>query len=290
MSSPHAPSPARALSPSRATDFLQCPLLFRLRVIDRVPERPSPAALRGTLVHAVLERLFELAPDTRTPDSALALLEPQWNRLREKQPEAAELFADEDELAAWLDGAREAIRRYFSMEDPGRLEPRERELRLEVTLESGLRLRGYVDRLDVAPDGRIRVVDYKTGKAPAKPYRDKAWLQVHFYALMVWREFGEIPTRLQLMFLGDGEWLWYEPTEADLREVEKRITDIWWQIEETARSGQWRPRKSPLCGWCDHRALCPEFGGTPPELPAGGQATVFAPLPPETAVRPDPRA
>ena len=61
-----------ALSPSRASDFMQCPLLYRFRVIDRLPEPPSPAAARGTLVHSVLERVFEelsfTAPD-RSGDS-----------------------------------------------------------------------------------------------------------------------------------------------------------------------------------------------------------------------------
>ncbi|MGL5830057.1 MAG: PD-(D/E)XK nuclease family protein, partial [Angustibacter sp.] len=42
-----------ALSPSRAADFMQCPLRYRLRVIDRIPEPPSAAATRGTLVHWV---------------------------------------------------------------------------------------------------------------------------------------------------------------------------------------------------------------------------------------------
>ena len=37
-----------------------CPLLYRFRVIDRLPAPPSHAAARGTLVHAVLERLFEI--------------------------------------------------------------------------------------------------------------------------------------------------------------------------------------------------------------------------------------
>lgn len=48
-----------SLSPSRASDFMQCPLLYRFRVIDRLPEKPSEAATRGTLVHSVLERLFD---------------------------------------------------------------------------------------------------------------------------------------------------------------------------------------------------------------------------------------
>ncbi len=36
-----------SLSPSRAGDFMTCPLLYRFRVIDRIPERPSAAAVRG---------------------------------------------------------------------------------------------------------------------------------------------------------------------------------------------------------------------------------------------------
>ena len=46
-----------ALSPSRAADFKACPLLFKFRTIDRLPEPPDPSRARGTIVHAVLERL-----------------------------------------------------------------------------------------------------------------------------------------------------------------------------------------------------------------------------------------
>ena len=54
------------MSPSRASDFMQCPLLYRFRVIDKLPESPSAAASRGTLVHSVLERIFDVeAPGFR---------------------------------------------------------------------------------------------------------------------------------------------------------------------------------------------------------------------------------
>ncbi|HWG94151.1 MAG TPA: PD-(D/E)XK nuclease family protein, partial [Mycobacteriales bacterium] len=62
-----------SLSPSRAGDFLTCPLLFRFRTIDRLPEPPSSAATRGTLVHAALEALFDLPAAERTPERAAAL-------------------------------------------------------------------------------------------------------------------------------------------------------------------------------------------------------------------------
>lgn len=52
----------RALSPSRANDFKLCPLKYRLRAIDRTPEPPTSAAARGTVVHAVPERMFGMPP------------------------------------------------------------------------------------------------------------------------------------------------------------------------------------------------------------------------------------
>jgi RecB family exonuclease len=150
-----------SLSPSRAGDFMTCPLLFRYRTIDRLPQEPSSAAVRGTLVHAVLERLFDLPAAERTPEAAATLLSPEWARLQESEPEVAGLFADEVELASWLTSARHLLDGYFSLEDPRRLDPAEREAYVEVVLPGGLRLRGIVDRLDVAPSGDVRVVDYK---------------------------------------------------------------------------------------------------------------------------------
>jgi len=47
-----------SLSPSRAGDFKTCPLLYRFRTVDRLPEKPNADAVRGTLIHSVLERLF----------------------------------------------------------------------------------------------------------------------------------------------------------------------------------------------------------------------------------------
>src|SRR5688572_4177804 len=81
-----------SLSPSRAADFKTCPLLYRFRTIDRLPEQPSPDQARGTLVHAVLERLFDLDAVERTPAAAADLVAPQWQRLVTEQPELAGLF------------------------------------------------------------------------------------------------------------------------------------------------------------------------------------------------------
>ncbi|MGV9452743.1 RecB family exonuclease [Streptomyces sp. NPDC003635] len=266
---PTAIAPA-SLSPSRAGDFMQCPLLYRFRVIDRLPEKPSEAATRGTLVHAVLERLFDAPASERTAPRAKSLIPGQWDRLRESRPEIQELFADDPEgerLARWLGQAEQLVERWFTLEDPTRLEPAERELFVEAELDSGLRLRGIIDRVDVAPTGEVRIVDYKTGKAPRPEYAEGALFQMKFYALVVWRLKHVVPRRLQLVYLGSGDVLTYDPVLADLERVERKLLALWEAIRLATETGDWRPRPTKLCGWCDHQAHCPEFGGTPPPYP-----------------------
>ncbi|PZR52486.1 exodeoxyribonuclease V subunit beta [Xylanimonas oleitrophica] len=261
-----------ALSPSRAGDFMQCPLLFRYRVVDRLPEPPSSAAARGTLVHSVLERLYDAPLGQRTREAALALLPGEWDRLLEAEPRYGELFAPGGDAAGstpegWLDGAGRLLGTYFTLEDPNRLEPEARELRVEHQLaDGGPLLRGIVDRLDVAPDGALRVVDYKTGKSPRPGFESSALFQMRFYGLVLWRERGVLPKMLQLVYLGDGQVLRAEPHERELEVTEQKVRSVWQAVERAARTGEFTPRRSRLCGWCAHQAVCPEFGGTPPAL------------------------
>jgi putative RecB family exonuclease len=252
------------LSPSRANDFAQCPLLFRFRVIDRLPEPPSPAAVRGTLVHSVLERLFDLPAPGRTVEAARALVRPCWDALVADRPECVEVVTDGDEQA-WFAVANALVETYFGLEDPTRLEPAERELSVSTDLDGELSLRGIIDRLDVAPDGAMRVVDYKTGKSPKPGFENGPLFQMRFYAAVLKRLRGSAPKMLQLIYLGDGTVLRDTPDAADLENVEARIRAIWGGIRSAARTGTWQPRPSPLCSWCAHKALCPAFGGTPPQ-------------------------
>jgi putative RecB family exonuclease len=272
LAAPDAPTAHRrpALSPSRAGDFKQCPLLYRFRAIDRLPELPSRAQARGTLVHAVLERLYDLPAQQRRPEAAHALVAPEWARLCAAMPELVEaLFAgpDDPELSEWLASAGPLIEAYFRLEDPRRLEPAARELLVETELPSGLLLRGYVDRLDVAPAGQVRVVDYKTGAAPRPIAEARALFQMKFYALVLLYLRGAVPRQLRLLYLTDGESLTYEPDETELRRFERTLDAIWTAILAAGATGDFRPNPSRFCEWCGHRAFCPAWGGTPPAYP-----------------------
>ncbi len=253
-----------SLSPSRAADFKTCPLLFRFRTIDRLPEQPSADQARGTLVHAVLERLFDLPAADRTPQRAAALVAPEWERLLAEQQELAGSFAAD---ADFLASAGDLLRGYFALEDPRRLEPAERETLVESTIDDQLVIRGYIDRLDVSPAGDMRVVDYKTGGAPREAFEARALFQMRFYALVLWRIHGVVPKVLRLIYLRDGEVCDYSPDPEELPRFERTLLALWQAIERAKATGDFRPRPSRLCGWCAHQAHCPAFGGSPPPYP-----------------------
>ena len=194
-----------------------------------------------------------------------------WDFVLDAEPELAAMFAEDPEAgletAAWLASCRESLQGYFDLEDPRRLEPAEREVYVEALLDSRLLLRGFVDRIDIAPDGSIRVVDYKTGNSPGIGFESKALFQMRFYALVIWRTRGVVPKLLQLIYLGDGQVVSYRPDEDDLRATERLVEALWRAIEDARRSGEWLPSPGAFCKWCSFQEHCPAFGNQPPPLP-----------------------
>ncbi|MDO5025804.1 MAG: PD-(D/E)XK nuclease family protein [Trueperella sp.] len=259
-----------ALSPSRAKDFQQCPLKFRFRVIDRLPEPPSAVALRGTIVHAVLEELYLAPAAERTAAYALNLLSPIWQAHIAKDPQVLKLFDTPQEQEAWLDSARPLISNYFNLENPQRLQPKAREHFVNALLPSGLAVRGIVDRIDEDMHGRIRVVDYKTGKSPQPRFQDDALFQMRFYATAIYLDTGKLPARTQLIYLKDERILTYDPVKADVSALCGELDAIWSGITARIATKDFEPRQGPLCNWCYFKDICPAFGGRAPEMDMAG--------------------
>ncbi|QJC22689.1 PD-(D/E)XK nuclease family protein [Arcanobacterium buesumense] len=270
MSSQHA-----AISPSRASDFRTCPLKFRFRVIDKLPEPPSREALRGTIVHAVLEHLYDKPAQERQELAAQEALIPTWENHLEHSPQSAELFEDDNQLTQWLESARPLISSYFTLENPQYLQPAGRELFVNATLPSGLAIRGIIDRLDKAPNGALRIVDYKTGKSPAPRFQDGAIFQMRFYATALFYDHGTLPLRTQLLYLKDRRILTYDPVESDIMTTTNELNRLWSAIRGRIDDGHFEAKKGPLCNWCHFVSLCPAFGNTAPPIDEAGVAQLL---------------
>ena len=251
----------RSLSPSKVSSFTDCALAFRFSVIDRLPEPPSAAAPRGTLVHAALERLHLLPPAERTVDAALACLADAAVDLRD-DPEYVGLELSGDDEAAFHAEAAQLVRNYFRLEDPRTVRAIGLELMLTADVD-GLSLRGIIDRLELDGDGGLVVTDYKTGSAPSTQYERKRLSGVHIYSLLCEQLLGRRPTRVQLLFLRDPLAIITEPSDRSTRGTRRTLGAVWQAVERACDREDFRPQPSRLCEWCSFRAYCPAFGGDP---------------------------
>lgn len=266
---------APALSASRAKEYERCPLQYRLHVVDALREPPTRATAAGTLVHSVLEHLFDAPASERTAEHAHALIAPFWASMKERDPQMPALFPSLHEEDQWLADVRTLVGAYFDVEDPRYLEPMGREEHVEVLTSKGVRLRGFIDRIDRSPTGMIRVVDYKTGRAPSPRFQEEALFQMRFYALLL-RLTGREVTRTQLLYLRSGQVLTLDPSARDVRLFEDEVHRIWDRIEADARRGYFPARRNPLCNWCGVRQFCQIYDGTTPDIPEGGLERLLA--------------
>jgi putative RecB family exonuclease len=264
----------RTLSPSKVSSFTDCALAFRLSVIDRLPEPPSVAATRGTLVHAALERLFVLPPAERTVAAGLTCLDAASEALRD-HPEFAGLGLDAEQELVFLDEAEQLVRSYFTLEDPTTVRTIGLEIMLDAlipdtgatTATGAVRLRGIIDRLDLDDDGELVVIDYKTGRAPGAGFEQRRLEGVNVYSLLCERNFGRRPARVKLLYLGEPVEISTTPSAQSTRAVERKVGAIWSTVERACATNDFRPRPSRLCDYCAFQAYCPAYGGEPPPPP-----------------------
>jgi putative RecB family exonuclease len=242
------------LSPSAVSEYENCPQLYKYRKIEKLPEPPSLDAERGTLVHTILQDLFEFPSAQRLPQTAIDLLPSRWSTQLEGKPELKEMVTNEKE---WLDRASSLLTTYFALEDPSTFEATHREMHLENDFDTDVYLHGYVDRLDIAPTGEVRIVDYKTGKSPKPGWEEKALFQLRVYALLYWKSTGVLPRLLQLIYLGDGRMVKSNPTMKDIESAEKVLHRVAKDIFISMEKEYWPPKPSRLCDWCFFKSICP---------------------------------
>lgn len=251
-----------SLSPSKVSSFKECALAFRFAAIDKLPEPPSAAMVKGTLVHRVLELLFwEEAAGDRTPAAAERKLDRAWVELQ-TDPEFLSLALTGEQQDEFQGAARQLIDNYFTIEDPNSVHVIGTELYLEVQLGS-MRLRGIIDRLDLTDDGELIVVDYKSGKAPKVAYENGRLGGVQFYSFLCEQVLGRRPARIQLLHLAEPVAIISTPTEQSTRGLEQRALAVWTAIERACEREDFRPKPSGLCDYCAYKTYCPAFGGDP---------------------------
>jgi putative RecB family exonuclease len=249
-----------SLSPSKVSSFKDCALAFRLSVIDRLPEQPSPHAAKGTLVHRALELLmWEEEPSRRTLEVAL-------EKLARAVPEVLDsaeyvgLGLSPDDRDEFVRDAEVLVGNYFRLEDPAAVHVIGTELRMSVTMGT-LKLSGVIDRLELDKNGDLVVTDYKTGRAPSAHLEQSRLGGVHFYAFLCEQVLGSRPARIQLLHLREPIAISTTPSDQSIRGLQQQTGAIWTAVEQACAREDFRPRPGRLCEYCAYHEFCPAVGG-----------------------------
>ena len=248
------------VSPSRLSDFKQCPQLFKYRAIDRLEEPATVHQARGTTAHLALEYLFDLPTGQRTPSALYDLFRRAWMEVRDD--DYSHLFDNAEEERRWGMESLELLANYFVLEDPTAIAPLDRELDMMDEVD-GVLVRGILDRIDELPNGDLIITDYKTGKAPPERFALPAFFAMKIYALLIQKRLGRTPVELRLLYLNGPTMYRLAVTEYMLDRMGRQIAALWEAITRAIDRNDFRPRPQKLCNYCSFRDICPAFAAEP---------------------------
>ncbi|WP_439663368.1 RecB family exonuclease [Lentzea sp. HUAS TT2] len=260
-----APRRLVRVTPAKLSTWTSCPRRFRMTYLDR-PSPPRGGAWAhntlGAVVHNALKALFDLPPDRRTPDQAVALLNRQWK---------SEGFKDVDQATEYRTRAQRWVHDYVTSLDVD-FEP----LGVERWVSSPtdrIVAEGRVDRIDYR-DGELVIVDYKTGRHVLTSDDARGSQALALYALAARRTLRKPCRRVELHHLPSGSVAVWEHTEESLARHVKRAEEAADEIDlatETLKAGGdqevlFPPVTGRQCQWCDFRRSCAEGQEAAPPL------------------------
>ncbi len=261
-----------SFSYSKMGMYKECPQKYKFRYVHMLPEQPKYYFAFGSALHAVMEFIYNPAkPAFPTLDEALAFFDTTWNKTSFEQKGYASV---DKELEGYAEGRR-ILETYYAANADNFKHPLSVETKSTLDID-GLSLISILDRMDYLGDGKIKILDYKTGKTVQREPD-----QLYMYQKVV----ENSPVIKAIVQAKDpavktvqvGELSFYHlPTLTELkfeRAPDKEIFEFWQgvlQIADKIRAGQFSPTPGEnQCRWCDYRNICPVFTGKEYDGPSG---------------------
>jgi DNA helicase-2/ATP-dependent DNA helicase PcrA len=239
-----------SLSFYQVNDYLDCPAKFRFGHVIRIPTAPSHPLVYGRALHAAVQ-VFHRRQMANRPMSLAELhaaFDDAW--------ESAGFLTREHEEARRVAG-RDALARFWAEQQADPARPAAVEQDFTVALGRD-RIRGRYDRVDIDPDGRVVITDYKSSdvRDPATANRrSRESLQLSLYALAWEAQHGKLPDELSLHFLESGL---VGRSDASEKRLEKALDQVG-VAAEGIRAGRFDATPSAMrCGYCPFREICPD--------------------------------
>ena len=237
----------RPLSHSSISLYGECPQKYKFRYIDLIPEKPRHFFSFGRSVHSALE--FFYGVKTPVPPTFEDLLK------NYKEIWVAEGYRDQSQEAEYFEEGKRILKAFHEKHSKDFHVPLAVEYGFDFEIE-GVPVKGFVDRVDKLPDGRLAVVDYKTGKKLATGRLEvDAQLTMYQYACetLLGAEVGDLifyhlPTLKEHRASRRGAQL--------VDELKSRVVTT----AEAITKEKFEPKPDEMvCRWCDYKPICPIF-------------------------------
>lgn len=242
------------ISYSQLQTFQTCPLHYKLRYILNVPTSPSPALSYGVSVHSTLRDFFQLvqAKQQVTHDLISDLLKKNWQKVG---------YTSKSHEEQSYKQAEQMLIAYVKQELAENPTPIAIELPFNFWLSKQLKVGGRIDRVDQLPDGRIEIIDYKTGPNVPTEKKLKEDFQLAFYALaasevqdsIIYKAPEEIV--LSLYYLEPNKKLSTKRSQEELLAAKDKILML---VDEISRS-DFHCTGGMFCKNCEYKMVCSTY-------------------------------
>ena len=254
---PHASPRINYLSYSQIETFKICPLHYKLKYLYKIPTAPSAALSFGTSMHLALKDFYlALQSERHTTRKDLRDLHKLLISLLKKNWQREGYLSKIHEAKMRLKGEK-FLTDYFKTKYDSKIIPVMLEQPFTVPL-GNLKIGGKIDRVDVLSDGRIEIIDYKTGaNVPTQKDIDKD-LQMSFYALAATNiphlPFNKKPEEILLTFyyFDNQKTISTTRTRENLEKAKEEIFKYKDEIEKS----DFKCSGSILCKNCEYKLLC----------------------------------
>ncbi|GAB4275032.1 MAG: hypothetical protein Kow0029_15820 [Candidatus Rifleibacteriota bacterium] len=242
------------LSPSKISCFQSCPLKYRMKYIDRVPKesRPTPNLSFDRSIHFALRDFHENYTKKQFKKNPFRqILNKYWIK---------DGYADIEEEERFKIRANMFLEEYFNS-----LDGNEKPVMFEVSARwhwNGIDTVVQIDRVDELPDGKLEIIDYKTGKkVPDERVinEDTSLLNMYLAANQKWP--GKV-AKVSYHYLSNNKRYSLTPTEDDIKAHKLKISEL----VELINKDEFEPNKGSLCAWCEFYGPCPEWKIKPHEM------------------------
>ncbi len=233
---------------SQLETYNMCPLKYKYQYVLKIPTSPGAAAAFGSTIHVVLQKFYEgfMQDKSYGLNHLNNLLEVHWDPAGYSSQRHAKRMKEE---------AKDMLEQFFKKYHVPDLDVLNLEKFFKIRVDDKTFLSGKIDRVDQKADGKIEIIDYKTGKMPKEKELQKS-LQLSIYALaatdegLYKKEIDKVD--LTFYYLQDMQKVTMNRTLEDLSSVQSQVNEITSKIN----SGEFPANVGPWCEFCDFRMIC----------------------------------